>query len=171
MSALTEIETPEFFQYSFTLIINRVKIHSSCTRERHPSSCNSLLRHRDYWGEGSTHHAPQSHCLVGGQSAHRSVVRCCARRHSFININVEAYPGLASTIIEVDVQFPGASTEEVERQVTVPLELALTGMPGLKYTRSGVRFRDSLGEGPGSSTQPRQLWQQFSKPVPRASWC
>jgi cobalt-zinc-cadmium resistance protein CzcA len=63
-------------------------------------------------------------------------VRCCARRHSFININVEAYPDLASTIIEVDAQFPGASTEEVERQVTVPLEVTLAGMPGLKYTRS-----------------------------------
>jgi len=63
-------------------------------------------------------------------------VRRCARRHSFININVEAYPDLASAIIEVDAQFPGASTEEVERQVTVPLEVTLAGMPGLKSTRS-----------------------------------
>ena len=35
---------------------------------------------------------------------------------------------------------PGASAEEVERQVTIPLEVALAGMPGLKYTRSKSLF-------------------------------
>ena len=39
-------------------------------------------------------------------------------------------------IIEVVAQYPGATAEEVERQVTIPLEVALAGMPGLKYTRS-----------------------------------
>jgi cobalt-zinc-cadmium resistance protein CzcA len=56
--------------------------------------------------------------------------------YSFWNVNVEAYPDPAPAIIEVVAQFPGASAEEVERQVTVPLEVALAGMPGLKYTRS-----------------------------------
>jgi cobalt-zinc-cadmium resistance protein CzcA len=59
-----------------------------------------------------------------------------AGAYSFININVEAYPDPAPAIIEVVAQYPGASAEEVERQVTVPLEVALAGMPGLKYTRS-----------------------------------
>src|SRR5262249_31954434 len=36
--------------------------------------------------------------------------------------------------------YPGASAEEVERQVTIPLELALAGMPGLQYTRSKSLF-------------------------------
>ena len=35
---------------------------------------------------------------------------------------------------------PGASAEEVERQVTIPLEVSLAGMPGLKYTRSKSLF-------------------------------
>src|SRR5262249_24328860 len=39
-------------------------------------------------------------------------------------------------IIEVIAQYPGYSAEEVERLVTIPLEIALAGMPGLTYTRS-----------------------------------
>src|SRR6202790_3027444 len=60
--------------------------------------------------------------------------------YSFLNVNVEAYPDPAPPIIEVVAQFPGASTEEVERQVTVPLEVTLAGMPGLTYTRSKSLF-------------------------------
>src|SRR5215831_16984189 len=55
---------------------------------------------------------------------------------TFLRVNVEAYPDPAPAIVEVVAQYPGASAEEVERQVTVPLEVALAGMPGLKYTRS-----------------------------------
>jgi cobalt-zinc-cadmium resistance protein CzcA len=55
---------------------------------------------------------------------------------SFLNVNVEAYPDPAPAIIEVIAQYPGASAEEVERLVTIPLEVTLAGMPGLKYTRS-----------------------------------
>src|SRR5215475_8797465 len=60
--------------------------------------------------------------------------------YAFINVNVEAYPDPAPAIIEVVAQYPGASAEEVERQVTIPLEVTLAGMPGLKYTRSKSLF-------------------------------
>src|SRR5439155_11397010 len=60
--------------------------------------------------------------------------------YAFINVNVEAYPDPAPAIVEVIAQFPGASAEEVERQVTIPLEVALAGMPGLTYTRSKSLF-------------------------------
>jgi cobalt-zinc-cadmium resistance protein CzcA len=56
--------------------------------------------------------------------------------YSFIHVNVEAYPDPAPAIVEVVAQFPGASAEEVERQVTVPLEVTFAGMPGLKSIRS-----------------------------------
>jgi heavy metal efflux system protein len=56
--------------------------------------------------------------------------------YAFLNVNVEAYPDPAPAIIEVVAQYPGASAEEVERLVTVPLEVALAGMQGLQYTRS-----------------------------------
>src|SRR2546421_4951770 len=55
---------------------------------------------------------------------------------AFFHINVEAYPDPAPAIIEVVAQYPGASAEEVERLVTIPLEVALAGMKDLKYTRS-----------------------------------
>src|SRR5947199_1353780 len=60
--------------------------------------------------------------------------------YAFVHVNVEAYPDPAPAIIEVVAQYPGASAEEVERQVTIPLEVALAGMPGLKYTRSKSLF-------------------------------
>ncbi|HEV3144509.1 MAG TPA: efflux RND transporter permease subunit, partial [Gemmataceae bacterium] len=59
---------------------------------------------------------------------------------SVLNVNVEAYPDPAPAIVEVVAQLPGASAEEVERQVTVPLEVTFAGMPGLKVIRSQSLF-------------------------------
>ena len=69
-----------------------------------------------------------------------TVVLICFGIHSFQNVNVEAYPDPAPAIIEVIAQFPGASAEEVERQVTIPLEVTFAGMPKLKYLRSKSLF-------------------------------
>src|SRR5215472_8072097 len=60
--------------------------------------------------------------------------------YAFLNVNVEAYPDPAPAIVEVIGQFPGGSAEEVERQVTVPLEVTLAGMPGLTHLRSKSMF-------------------------------
>src|SRR5207244_317321 len=60
--------------------------------------------------------------------------------YAFWNVNVEAYPDPAPAIVEVVAQYPGASAEEVERLVTIPLETALAGMPDLQYTRSKSLF-------------------------------
>src|SRR5438445_8377981 len=60
--------------------------------------------------------------------------------YAFVHVNVKAYPDPAPAIIEVVAQYPGSSAEEVERLVTIPLEVALAGMPGLKYTRSKSMF-------------------------------
>ncbi len=60
--------------------------------------------------------------------------------YSFVHINVEAYPDPAPALIEVVAQWPGASAEEMERLVTVPLEITLAGMPGLKATHSRSLF-------------------------------
>src|SRR2546428_3919547 len=61
--------------------------------------------------------------------------------YAFLHVNVEAYPDPAPAIIEVVAQYPGASAEEVERLVTIPLEVTLAGMPGLKYTRTKSLFQ------------------------------
>src|SRR3954469_13567999 len=60
--------------------------------------------------------------------------------YAFTHVNIEAYPDPAPAIIEVVAQYPGASAEEVERQVTIPLEVALAGMPGLRASRSKALF-------------------------------
>src|SRR5436305_14284508 len=60
--------------------------------------------------------------------------------YAFVNVNIEAYPDPAPAIIEVIAQYSGASAEEVERLVTIPLEVALAGMPGLQTTRSKSMF-------------------------------
>jgi cobalt-zinc-cadmium resistance protein CzcA len=60
--------------------------------------------------------------------------------YSYLNVNVEAYPDPAPPIVEVVAQYPGASAEEVERQVSIPLEVAFAGMPGLTMTRSKSLF-------------------------------
>src|SRR5262249_35935218 len=63
---------------------------------------------------------------------------------SFANVNVEAYPDPAPAIVEVIALFPGASAEEVERQVTRPLEVTFAGMPGLRiiHSKSGYGLSD-----------------------------
>ena len=60
--------------------------------------------------------------------------------YSFRAVNVEAYPDPAPPIVEVVAQYPGASAEEIERQVTIPLEVCLAGMTGLQYTRTQSMF-------------------------------
>ena len=51
-------------------------------------------------------------------------------------LNIEAYPDPAPPLIEVITQNSGWSAEEMEKQITVPLETGLNGMPGLEHLRS-----------------------------------
>src|ERR1700742_1728286 len=59
---------------------------------------------------------------------------------AFTTLNVEAYPDPAPPIIEIIAQYPGQSPEEVERYVTIPLEIALASTPGLTFLRSNTVF-------------------------------
>ncbi len=52
------------------------------------------------------------------------------------NLNVEAFPDPAPPIVEIVTIFQGRSAEEVERQMTVPIEVALAGMEGLDRINS-----------------------------------
>ena len=60
--------------------------------------------------------------------------------YSFPNINVQAYPDPAPPTVEVIARFPRGSAEEVERQVTIPLEVTLAGMPGLHVMNTKTVF-------------------------------
>src|SRR6202171_5249401 len=59
---------------------------------------------------------------------------------AFYSMNIEPYPDPAPPIIEIIAQYPGQSPEEVERYVTIPIEIAVASTPGLKYIRSNTVY-------------------------------
>jgi heavy metal efflux system protein len=65
-----------------------------------------------------------------------SVILLVGGLFAFKSLNIEAYPDPSPPTIEVIAQNPGWSAEEMERQITVPLETQLNGMPGLDHLRS-----------------------------------
>jgi len=55
---------------------------------------------------------------------------------SFQNLPIEAYPDVANNYVQIITQWPGRSAEEIERQVTVPVEIQMAGIPHLTHLRS-----------------------------------
>src|ERR1700733_7835611 len=55
---------------------------------------------------------------------------------SFHNLPIEAYPDVADTYAQIITQWPGHAAEEVEQQITVPLEVELNGVAHLTHLRS-----------------------------------
>jgi cobalt-zinc-cadmium resistance protein CzcA len=55
---------------------------------------------------------------------------------SFKNLPVEAYPDVANNYVQVITQWPGRAAEEVEQQVTIPIEVQMNGLPQLVTQRS-----------------------------------
>ena len=54
----------------------------------------------------------------------------CAGGYAFHKLNIEAYPDPSPPMMEIITQSSGQSAEEVERYITIPLEIAMAGMPG-----------------------------------------
>src|ERR1700683_1787922 len=59
---------------------------------------------------------------------------------SFHNLPVEAYPDVANNYVQIITQWPGRAAEEVEQQVTIPLEIVMNGIPHLDHLRSTSLF-------------------------------
>ncbi len=59
---------------------------------------------------------------------------------SYINTPIEAFPDVTNTQISIITQWPGRSAEEVERYVTMPLEIALNSVQGKTSIRSSTLF-------------------------------
>src|ERR1700740_2399708 len=55
---------------------------------------------------------------------------------SFHGLPVEAYPDVANNYVQVITQWPGRAAEEVEQQVTIPIEIQMNGIPHLAHIRS-----------------------------------
>lgn len=65
-----------------------------------------------------------------------SLVLCGFGLRAAMNLSVDAFPDVTNVQVQVATEAPGRSPEEIERFVTVPLEIAMTGMPGLVEMRS-----------------------------------
>src|ERR1700731_3840466 len=59
---------------------------------------------------------------------------------SFHQLPVEAYPDVADNYVEIITQWPGISAEQIEQQVTIPLEIVMNGIPDLVHLRSFSLF-------------------------------
>src|ERR1700682_1369015 len=59
---------------------------------------------------------------------------------SFHFLPVEAYPDVANNYVQIITQWPGRAAEEVEQQITIPIEIQMNGMPHLAHLRSVSLF-------------------------------
>ncbi|AQX07746.1 efflux RND transporter permease subunit [Elizabethkingia ursingii] len=64
--------------------------------------------------------------------------------YSWTKLSVEAYPDIADVTSQVVTQVPGLAAEEVEQQITIPLERSLNGLPGMHVMRSKSTFGLSI---------------------------
>jgi cobalt-zinc-cadmium resistance protein CzcA len=59
---------------------------------------------------------------------------------AFRDLPIEAYPDVADNYVEVITQWPGISAEQIEQQVTIPLEIVMGGIPHVVHLRSFSLF-------------------------------
>src|SRR5271169_2282300 len=59
---------------------------------------------------------------------------------AFRHLPVEAYPDVANNYVEIITQWPGISAEQIEQQVTIPIEIVMNGIPHLDSLRSFSLF-------------------------------
>lgn len=64
--------------------------------------------------------------------------------YSWRQLSIEAYPDIADVTSQVVTQVPGLAAEEVEQQITIPLERAINGLPGMHIMRSKSTFGLSM---------------------------
>src|SRR6202166_3271906 len=55
---------------------------------------------------------------------------------AFRDLPIEAYPDVADNYVEIITQWPGISAEQIEQQVTIPLEISMNGIPHVTHLRS-----------------------------------
>src|SRR3954462_11479822 len=90
----------------------------------------------------------------------RALIELCVRRRigtlvailvtgvygvrAYLDTPIEAFPDVTNVQVQVIAQLPGLAPEEIERQVTVPLERSINGTPGMLNMRSESLFGLSL---------------------------
>ncbi|HZV86575.1 MAG TPA: CusA/CzcA family heavy metal efflux RND transporter [Candidatus Binatus sp.] len=69
-----------------------------------------------------------------------AILLLCWGAISFHQLPVEAYPDVANNYVEIITQWPGISAEQIEQQVTIPLEIVMNGIPHVAHLRSFSLF-------------------------------
>ena len=85
---------------------------------------------------------------------------------AFQNLPVEAFPDVSDTQINVIALYPGRAAEEVEKQVTLPIEVALTGIPGtvrlFSHTQQGLMYSMiTFDDKPGDQLARQQVLERL----------
>ena len=60
--------------------------------------------------------------------------------YSWTQLAIDAYPDISDTTVQIVTQVPGLAAEEIEQQISIPIEKAVNGLPGLKVMRSKNTF-------------------------------
>ena len=82
------------------------------------------------------------HAIIAGALRQRlilvvvAVVLLCFGIHAAQQLSVDAFPDVTNIQVQIATEAPGKSPEEVERFVTIPIEIAMTGLPGMTDMRS-----------------------------------
>ena len=87
---------------------------------------------------------------------------------SFQNLPIDAYPDLAPPRVQIVTQWPGHAAEEVERQITIPLETEMNGIPKLDALRSISIYGLSSVTMNFSGTRPAAAREQAFERIPDA---
>jgi len=79
---------------------------------------------------------------------------------AFHDLPIEAYPDVADNYVVIITQWPGISAEQIEQQVTIPLEIVMNGIPGIVHLRSfslfGLSFLDLVFQDNTSNFENRE---------------
>jgi cobalt-zinc-cadmium resistance protein CzcA len=87
---------------------------------------------------------------------------------SFHRLPVDAYPDVADNYVEVITQWPGISAEQIEQQVTIPLEVVMNGIPEVVHLRSFSLFGLSdvkliFGDGSDNNWNRERVLERLSQ--------
>ena len=81
---------------------------------------------------------------------------------AFRSLPVEAFPDVTDVQVTVITLFPGHAPEEVEKQVTIPLEIGLSGLPNavrmFSHTQFGLSYIILTFDDNANDDFARQLW-------------
>jgi heavy metal efflux system protein len=86
--------------------------------------------------------------------------------YAFHALPIDAYPDVADNYVEIVTQWPGISAEQMEQQISIPLEIVMNGIPQLTTLRSFSLFGLSdikivFDDGSDTTGTANGCWKEF----------